>query len=130
MPYVLMITPDPETARLISLRLELDGYAVNSAIDADEAVSIARNREYDFLLLDLVGADTNRKSEADGIKKLLRSVCRSATSIVLLPRGQMDLDRKAIGFAPNATIRRPFELNALTEILNEMRKAKRKKPVS
>src|SRR5687767_14022185 len=70
--YILVIEDDPAGAEFLSRGLREEGFAVDAATDADQAVDAVRLCEYDAIVLDVMlpvqdGFSLCRRWRADGI---------------------------------------------------------------
>ena len=52
-PHILLVDDDPGLLRLLSIRLEAEGYAVSTASSGEEALPALRNNPVDLLITDL-----------------------------------------------------------------------------
>ena len=65
MEKILVVDDDPSILKVIRMRLEAEGYQVVTAIQADKAVSLAKEDLFDFALVDL------KLNGQDGISGLI-----------------------------------------------------------
>jgi len=117
MRRILIISPDPETARMLDLRFDLDGYTVETTLDMKEARNVARRNPYHVFLLDMIETDRSQMKEVQELAKYARAN-RGIQTIVLLPRGQRDLKLKKPGWKPDLIIKKPYELGQLVASLS------------
>ena len=73
---ILVVDDDKKIVDLVSLYLKRDGYGVLTAYDGQEAMDVARRKQPDLVVLDLM------LPELDGIDvcRLLRAESRSRSS--------------------------------------------------
>jgi DNA-binding response OmpR family regulator len=113
MPTILIVSPDPETAEMVTLAFELDGWKLIAATPpGNSAVGVSA----DVSLIDL--PDRHALSEHARDEKG-RDRARKKT-LVLLPRGMTaEEGRRVLGDA-NLFVRRPFELTNLVARAHEL----------
>ncbi|MCZ6868641.1 MAG: sigma 54-interacting transcriptional regulator [Gammaproteobacteria bacterium] len=75
--HVLLVDDDPDFLKLLSLRLEREGYAVTGAASADEALACVLAKRPDVVLSDL------RMAEKDGLD-LLESIQKNHPALPVL----------------------------------------------
>lgn len=111
MTTVVVISPEPEARRILTLALELAGLEVAAAVDPEEAKGVATNEA--ALLLDMVDNSDDQWDAARYALGIARSA--GAPAVLLLPRGRdgTKLPRGVEGAA--LIVRKPFELLALVE---------------
>ncbi|MFV0560524.1 MAG: response regulator transcription factor [Enterococcus sp.] len=88
MKKVLVVDDEPSIVTLLTFNLEKDGYAVTSAMDGKEGLDLALDREFDFIILDVM------LPSMDGmdITKKLRQE-KNDTPILLLTAKDEQIDR-------------------------------------
>ena len=69
-PLILAVDDTPENLEILSVRLEANGYEVQTAADGEEGLARARELEPDLILMDiqlpvLDGYETTRRIKAD-----------------------------------------------------------------
>lgn len=79
---ILVVEDDPKTAELVKLYLEKDNYRVLTAHDGQEALVVARQRQPDLVILDLMlpglnGLDVCRVLRADSNVPIIMLTARS-----------------------------------------------------
>ena len=116
MSTVVVISPEPEARRILTLALELAGLEVASAVSPEEAKKTASDAA--ALLLDMVDDSDDQWDAARYALGIARSA--GARAVLLLPRGRdgARLPRGADGAA--LVVRKPFELLALVEQVQEL----------
>jgi DNA-binding response OmpR family regulator len=110
MKSILIISPDPQTNKMLSLAFELDGWEVSAATSAD----ITSTTKSDIILYDAV--EGIRGMKKDDFSKLQTK----AKIMIIPPRGMDEEDIKKK--LPNVDFvsRRPFELMHLIRTATEI----------
>lgn len=113
---ILVVEDEPDIAAALRRGLESEGYAVDIAIDGDEALWLARERRYASIVLDLMLPGTN------GFK-----VCRTLreeddwTPILVLTAKDGELDEaEALDIGADDFLRKPFSYVVLTARLRAL----------
>ena len=111
MKTILIVSPDPETSRMLTLAFELDGWKVRTAATIDSA---SKSVSADLILFDM--AEGSNAFKKDDFTK----VPSKARVMVIPPRGMDEEDVKQV--APNADLvmPKPFELMHLVRTAGEM----------
>ena len=108
---ILVVDDDPAIAELLSVTLRRQGYRVQTAGDADEALELARHEPPELLLVDLV------MPGVDGLEivTLLREQVGLATTPVIFVSALHDPASKARGFAHGGVdyLTKPFRREEL-----------------
>jgi len=113
MPRMLVVSPDPQTARMLSLAFELEGWETDSSADMPEGGSGA----LDVIVYDFVEGGRLLKETAS---KLADMGGKGTKRIALLPRGlRRDKAAKHLGFA-DLIVARPFKLTRLVQQIREL----------
>lgn len=108
---ILVVEDNPEMRKIISIRLEINGYAVISAEDGAQALEITKKQKPDLLILDLMlpkitGFEVCRMLKFDDKYKDLPIIILSALD-------QQDDREKAIQSGADAYFIKPFDLELL-----------------
>lgn len=106
---LLVVEDDPSISLGLSMNLEAEGYEVSVADDGDEALSAAKERKFDLIILDVMLPKLNGLE----VLRALRSAGDTVPIIILSARGaEMD---KVIGLELGAEdyITKPFGLAEL-----------------
>ena len=77
---VLFVEDDPSVAEMYKLKLELDGYDVEVAVDGEKAVEVARTHVPDIIFLDI----RLPKLDGFGVLEALREDPKTATVPVVI----------------------------------------------
>jgi DNA-binding response OmpR family regulator len=102
---VLLVEDDPAVSGLLKEKLELDGYSVDVAADAEAAETDLTGRDYDLIVLDL------NLPKMDGLSMLrrLRSHSLAPPILVVTARVQTDDRVKALDLGADDYLPKPFE---------------------
>lgn len=57
MAHLLIVDDDPDFVEALRMHLERSGYSVESALDRTEGMRLARNGQFDLLILDVMMAE-------------------------------------------------------------------------
>ncbi|HVM10984.1 MAG TPA: response regulator [Actinomycetota bacterium] len=108
---ILLIDHRPEHMRQPVLRLQLDGYDVDTASDGDEGLKMLHEGEYDLLMVDgdLRGADG-----WDVLKRVREDETLAELKIIVFMAAQGETGK--LHLVPvDAELRRPFPIGELLE---------------
>jgi DNA-binding response OmpR family regulator len=105
---ILVVDDDTQTVELITLYLKKDGYHVLSAYDGQQAIELARRRQPDLIILDLM------LPQIDGLEvcRILRA--ESQVPIIMLSGRSADEDKLAgLDLGADDYVTKPFRLREL-----------------
>jgi excisionase family DNA binding protein len=112
-PLVLVVDDDPQVREVVRINLELEGYAVREASNADEGLAAVEDDAPDLILLDVM------MPQVDGWEMLRRvQEQHGIGSIpVVMFSGQLesDIEHEAAERGARAFVGKPFDLRALIE---------------
>ena len=102
-PLILVVDDDQEILRILKRTLELEGYAVATAIDGKSAVTLMEKRAPDLIILDIV------MPELDGFQvlDLIRQRCNIPV-IMLTAKSEVTTVRDALALGADDYVRKPF----------------------
>jgi len=122
MEKVLLIDDEVEFLDTLSERMEIRGMNVNTADNAESAVTALDNSEYDAIVLDLQMPDMN------GIEmlKLIKKSRPDAQVILLTGHATLDAGIQAMKLGAMDFMEKPANIDSLTE---KIKKAQAKKMV-
>lgn len=102
---ILVVDDEKLLVKGIKFNLENDGYEVEAAYDGEEAVYLARNANYDLIILDLM------MPKLDGLEACMRIREFSNVPIIMLTARSEDMD-KILGFEYGADdyVTKPFNI--------------------
>ena len=105
---ILVVDDEKTLVKGIKFNLENEGYQVDCAYDGEEAIALARETEYDLIILDLM------MPKVDGLETCRRIREFSPVPVVMLTAKSEDMD-KLIGFEYGADdyITKPFNIMEL-----------------
>ncbi|MBM7578556.1 response regulator transcription factor [Jeotgalibacillus terrae] len=106
---ILLIEDDQQIHDMVLNHMEREGYAVTSAFDGDEALSLFSKRTYDLVILDLM------LPTANGLDILQEMRKDSMLPILIMSAKGSDLDKAlGLGFGADDYIAKPFSLIEMT----------------
>jgi excisionase family DNA binding protein len=112
-PLVLVVDDDPQVREVVRINLELEGYAVREAANADEGLAAVEDDAPDLILLDVM------MPQVDGWEMLRRvQEQHGIGSIpVVMFSGQLEsgAEHEAEERGARAFVGKPFDLRALIE---------------
>ena len=105
LPKILVVDDEKVLVKGIKFNLENEGYQVEVGFDGEEAVELARNGNFDLIILDLM------MPKIDGLQACMRIREFSNVPIIMLTARSEDTD-KIIGFEYGADdyITKPFNI--------------------
>lgn len=118
MKFILVVDDSPETAEMLGKLLEMEGAFVESAKSGQEALEIARRKNFDLIVSDL------SMPEMDGYQLLrkLREIPEMSKVPVVALTGYgrtIDIERtKQEGFAEHLT--KPLDLDKLLQVVKKL----------
>jgi DNA-binding response OmpR family regulator len=123
MPRVLVVDDEPRIVSFVSRALVAEGFGVDSASDGVRALTLARERPYDLILLDLL------LPGLDGVSVLRGVIEARPEQRVLVLSAVSDVDSKVrcLELGASDYLPKPF---ALAELLARIRARLRQPPAS
>lgn len=117
MKSILIVSPDPETASILRLRLELEGYKVVSAIDKEETLEQAGKDSPCLAVIDMINSDEEETRETSQIISALHK--KKIKTAVLLPRMK---ENSRVFSLPKSDIvvRKPYNIETLAKQLRNL----------
>ena len=115
---ILTIDDDPAFQLLISTLLRSRNIAVVGAADAIQAISIAREKRPDVILLDigLPGGDGFLILERLKVNKLLSTI----PVIIVTARNLKEVEEKALRAGAAASLQKPVNIDGLLTVIEEV----------
>lgn len=112
---ILVAEDDPSVYRLISFKLEMEGYLVDIATDGQEALKKALEKEYDAMILDLM------LPLLDGFQVLKGVRDQKDLPILILSAKSLEKDiMRGFTIGANEYLVKPFAPNELLTRLKRM----------
>jgi excisionase family DNA binding protein len=112
-PLVLVVDDDPQVREVVRINLELEGYAVREAANAEEGLAAVEDDAPDLILLDVM------MPQVDGWEMLRRVQERHGIGSipVVMFSGQLEsgVENEAAERGARAFVGKPFDLRALVE---------------
>jgi excisionase family DNA binding protein len=110
-PVVLIVDDDPRLREYVRVNLEMEGYAVREAGNAEEGLDVLEEASPDLVLLDVM------MPGVDGWEMLRRVQERHGVGSipVVMFSGQLDAEREAAERGAQGFVGKPFDLRALIE---------------
>jgi excisionase family DNA binding protein len=110
-PLVLLVDDDPQVREVVRINLEMEGYAVREAGNAEDGLAALEDEAPDLILLDVM------MPQVDGWEMLRRVQERHGVGSipVVMFSGQLDAAPEAVQRGAQGFIGKPFDLRALIE---------------
>ena len=110
-PLVLLVDDDPQVREVVRINLEMEGYAVREAGNAEDGLAALEDEAPDLILLDVM------MPQVDGWEMLRRVQERHGVGSipVVMFSGQIDAGREAAERGAQGFVGKPFDLRALVE---------------
>ncbi|MDP8233370.1 MAG: response regulator [Candidatus Saelkia tenebricola] len=117
MNKILMIEDEPDQIKLVTLRLEANGYHVLSAVNAQNGIRLAQQEEPDLILLDMLLPDMNGLDVAGVLKK--DPGVRDIPIIAMTAVGTPDIEQQCIQAGISGFVRKPYDSQELLAKIKE-----------
>ncbi len=114
MRSILIISPDPDTLKTLTISFELKGYEISSAMEVKNAYA----DKADIVILDMI--DSSNWKEVRSAARLAAE-SKSAHTALLLPRGFHGRLPSGIDEAFELIVEKPFELIKLIEKIHALK---------
>ena len=114
-PRILVADDDPEILSVLTLRLKSRGYEVLEAHDGEQALSVARAKKPDLLLLDVMMPQKNGWEVAREIKQ--DASTRSIGIVMLTAIGEKMNELTSPLYGADAFVDKPFEFDKLEKTI-------------
>ena len=110
-PLVLLVDDDPQVREVVRINLEMEGYAVREAGNAEDGLAALEDEAPDLILLDVM------MPQVDGWEMLRRVQERHGVGSipVVMFSGQLDAGTEAVQRGAQGFVGKPFDLRALIE---------------
>src|SRR5919202_339445 len=110
-PLVLVVDDDPQVREVVRINLEIEGYTVREAGNAEEGLAAVEDDAPDLILLDVM------MPQVDGWEMLRRVQERHGVGSipVWMFSGQGDVGREAAERGAQGFVGKPFDLRALID---------------
>jgi DNA-binding response OmpR family regulator len=115
---VLIVDDNELTLELVSKILELDGYEVDVAYNASDAMNLIRSNKHDLIILDVMMPDVNGY---DLCKTLRQPPFTISVPILILTAEGNDQDTfHALDCGANDLLTKPFKIDELRKHVKEL----------
>jgi len=108
---VLLIEDDQDSADIFCVALRHEGFGVRSVSSRDEALAVIESCRCDYIIMDLFMPGMGPEDFIDDVN------VRSPQSEIILITGSDDIQERAQSLGIRHCIRKPFDYDALFEIL-------------
>ena len=126
MQRMMIITADNETAEVLSLRFELQGFVVECVRSPDDAISQHRASKPSMCIIDVRGM---KPDELERTQRFVKKSSLGALDAVLLMPAVPEGKRYPL-LHRHAIVRKPYDLTSLTRMVSALVKQQEKKPRS
>ena len=110
-PLVLLVDDDAQVREVVRINLEMEGYAVREAANAEDGLAALEDEAPDLILLDVM------MPQVDGweMLRLMQERYGAGAIPVVMFSGQLDAGAEAAQRGAQAFVGKPFDLRALIE---------------
>lgn len=123
MPVRILIVDDNElTLTLVSKILELDGYLVDVACNASDALQLIKQRLPDLIILDVMMPDMNGYDLCIRIRQDPYSL--SIPILIMTAEGSDQDNERALACGANYLLTKPFNNDVLRKLIKKMTQEK------
>lgn len=117
-PRILLVDDEPSIIKMVSKRLEVEGFEVMMAMDGQEALDKAHSEKPDLIILDLMLPKLNGYEVCSMLKQEAQY---RAIPIMLFTAKAQDKDEKSgMMCGANAYLRKPFQAQQLLEQIRSL----------
>ena len=117
-PRILLVDDEPSIVKMVSKRLEVEGFAVTVAMDGQEGLAKAQAEQPDLIILDLMLPKLNGYEMCTMLKQDVRY---QKIPIILFTAKTQDKDEKlGMECGANVYVRKPFRAPELMEIIRKL----------
>lgn len=126
LPNILVVDDDRLIRNTLEAALSLNGFRVSLAKSGREAIATASTQGFDAVISDIY------MPEGDGLEVLraLRATQTALPVILMTAQGELDVTVQALAEGASDVIAKPFDIAALTRLLNDHLAASRRKSES
>lgn len=126
LPNILVVDDDRLIRNTLEAALSLNGFRVSLARNGREAIATANAQSFDAVISDIY------MPEGDGLEVLraLRATQTTLPVILMTAQGELDVTVQALAEGASDVIAKPFDVAALTRLLNDHLAASRRKSKS
>ncbi len=117
-PRLLLVDDEPTILKMVSKRLELEGFAVLTAMDGREALAKAQAERPDLLVLDLMLPGLNGYEICATLKQDPRY--RKLPIILFTARTQAKDEHQGLACGADAFVRKPFRAQELLDAIHRL----------
>jgi DNA-binding response OmpR family regulator len=112
---VLVVDDEPGVGKILSIKLRLSGFDVETTTSGAEAIELARTRPPDIMLLDILMPDITGMDVLDKVRSFSRVP-------IIVFTGRPEIMQFALKLGANDFIAKPFEPDLLVEKINSILK--------
>ncbi len=120
---LLLVEDDPAAAEQMIMRLQKEGYTVDNAVTAKQALSQGRNGAYDIIIMDFYLPD----GDGEEVCRELRAVGIDTPILMLTGRSEVAEKISAFEHGADDYVTKPFAIEELLARLQALRKRGRTK---
>ncbi|MFQ5900733.1 MAG: response regulator [Thermodesulfobacteriota bacterium] len=115
---ILIVEDEPEIVKVVTIRLEYQGYEVINARDATQGLTFAQWKKPDLIILDVSMPVADGFSVCESLKS--SELTASIPVIFLTAKDRPEDEKRAYELGAKAYIKKPYEASVL---LDEIKKA-------
>lgn len=114
MHKIMIVSPDPDTRRMLELAFDLNGFAASTAMDIPKS-----GIDVDLLLLDLIKEEKKTKPTLSRISDT-RNRVKGSKLVLLLPRGRGAEEPAKWQENADMVVKKPYELLGLVDCVKAL----------
>ena len=115
---ILLVDDEVPIIKVVSKRLEIEGFAVSVAMDGQEGVRKAHTERPDLILLDLMMPKMNGFEACAALKG--DPATRHIPIVILSAKTQEEDERRALACGADAYFKKPFQAPILMEGIRKL----------
>ena len=117
-PRILLVDDEPSIVKMVSKRLEIEGFEVLVATDGQEALTKAHTEQPDLIILDLMLPKLNGYEVCTMLKQDTRY--QQIPIVLFTAKAQAKDEQLGLECGANAYVRKPFQSQELLEKLRTL----------
>ena len=112
---ILIVDDEACLVNLLSRQLAGEGYRTWSAVDAEQAIALAREHDFDAIMLDLILKDTSGYGAIRSLKEV-----SDASILAMTGNADVEIEKDVMLLGADGLIGKPYDLRRLTSLLQDI----------
>lgn len=117
-PKILLVEDEPSIVKMVTKRLEIEGFDVRTATDGQEGLADVHQETPDLIILDLMLPKLNGYEMCTMLKQDTRY--QQVPIVIFTAKTQQKDEKMAMECGAEAFIRKPFQAQELLEKIREL----------